>query len=175
MDEQLLIAGCKRGESWARKEVYELYAPAMMSVCMRYVNNRETARDLLQDGFVKIFTSMDSYTGSGSFEGWMRKIFVNCALEYLRKSDVLREATDLDNTAELIQPDSSAISDMSAAELMNLVKELPVGFRTVFNMFAIEGYSHKEISEMLNITESTSRSQYTRAKQLLQRRINALY
>ena len=94
----------------------------------------------------------------------MRKIFVNCALEYLRKSDVLREATDLDNTAELIQPDSSAISDMSAAELMNLVKELPVGFRTVFNMF-----------EMLNITESTSRSQYTRAKQLLQRRINALY
>ena len=80
-----------------------------------------------------------------------------------------------DNTAELIQPDSSAISDMSAAELMNLVKELPVGFRTVFNMFAIEGYSHKEISEMLNITESTSRSQYTRAKQLLQRRINALY
>ena len=175
MDEQLLIAGCKRGESWARKEIYELYAPAMMSVCMRYVNNRETARDLLQDGFVKIFTSMDSYTGSGSFEGWMRKIFVNCALEYLRKSDVLREATDLDNTAELIQPDSSAISDMSAAELMNLVKELPVGFRTVFNMFAIEGYSHKEISEMLNITESTSRSQYTRAKQLLQRRINALY
>ena len=111
----------------------------------------------------------------GSFEGWMRKIFVNCALEYLRKSDVLREATDLDNTAELIQPDSSAISDMSAAELMNLVKELPVGFRTVFNMYAIEGYSHKEISEMLNITESTSRSQYTRAKQLLQRRINALY
>ena len=83
----------------------------------------------------------------------MRKIFVNCALEYLRKSDVLREATDLDNTAELIQPDSSAISDMSAAELMNLVKELPVGFRTVFNMLAIEGYSHKEISEMLNITE----------------------
>ena len=84
-----------------------------MGVCLRYVNDRETARDLLQDGFVKIFTSMDSYTGSGSFEGWMRKIFVNCALEYLRKSDVLREATDLDNTAELIQPDSSAISDMS--------------------------------------------------------------
>ena len=144
---------------------------SLPSLCER----QGKARDLLQDGFVKIFTSMDSYTGSGSFEGWMRKIFVNCALEYLRKSDVLREATDLDNTAELIQPDSSAISDMSAAELMNLVKELPVGFRTVFNMFAIEGYSHKEISEMLNITESTSRSQYTRAKQLLQRRINALY
>ena len=92
-----------------------------MGVCLRYVNDRETARDLLQDGFMKIFTSMDSYTGSGSFEGWMRKIFVNCALEYLRKSDVLREGTDLDNTAELIQPDGSAIWDMFAAELMNLV------------------------------------------------------
>ena len=194
MNELQLIEGCRKGERRAQKELYDAYSRKMMGVCLRYVNDRETARDLLQDGFVKIFTSMDSYTGSGSFEvldgegcfpafhlqsgsfeGWMRKIFVNCALEYLRKSDVLREATDLDNTAELIQPDSSAISDMSAAELMNLVKELPVGFRTVFNMFAIEGYSHKEISEMLNITESTSRSQYTRAKQLLQRRINALY
>ena len=133
------------------------------------------ARDLLQDGFVKVFTGLDSYAGSGSFEGWMRRIFVNCALEYLRRSDVLREATDLENTAELIHPDSSAISDLSAAELMRLVSELPTGFRTVFNMFAIEGYSHKEIGEMLGITESTSRSQYTRAKQLLQRRINALY
>lgn len=175
MNELQLIEGCRKGERRAQKELYDAYSRKMMGVCLRYVNDRETARDLLQDGFVKIFTSMDSYTGSGSFEGWMRKIFVNCALEYLRKSDVLREATDLDNTAELIQPNSSAISDMSAAELMNLVKELPVGFRTVFNMFAIEGYSHKEISEMLNITESTSRSQYTRAKQLLQRRINALY
>lgn len=147
----------------------------MMGVCLRYVNDRETARDLLQDGFVKVFTSMDSYSGAGSFEGWMRKIFVNCALEYLRKSDVLRESTDLDNTAELIQPDSSVISSMSAAELMTLVHELPTGFRTVFNLFAIEGYSHKEISEMLNITESTSRSQFTRAKQMLQKRINALY
>lgn len=147
----------------------------MLGVCLRYVNDRETARDLLQDGFVKIFVSLESYQGAGSFEGWMRKIFVNCALEYLRKSDVLRDSTDLDNTAELMHPDSSAVSDLSAAELMNLVHELPSGFRTVFNLFAIEGYSHKEISDMLNITESTSRSQFTRAKQLLQRRINALY
>lgn len=146
-----------------------------MGVCLRYVNDRETARDLLQDGFVKIFTSIDSYSGNGSFEGWMRKIFVNCALEYLRKSDVLREAADLDHSAELITPESSVVSEMSAAELMKLVQELPAGFRAVFNLFAIEGYSHKEISDMLDITESTSRSQFTRAKQLLQRRINDLY
>ena len=92
MDEQLLIAGCKRGESWARKEVYELYAPAMMSVCMRYVNNRETARDLLQDGFIKIFTKIGSYTGSGAFPGWVRRVFVTTALEYLRKNDAIRTA-----------------------------------------------------------------------------------
>lgn len=175
MNEQQLIEGCRNGERLAQKELYDVYSRKMMGVCLRYVSDRETARDLLQDGFVKIFTSIDSYSGLGSFEGWMRRIFVNCALEHLRKSDVLREATDLDNTVELVQPHSSAISDLSAAELMNLVYELPTGFRTVFNLFAIEGYSHKEIGEMLNITESTSRSQFTRARQLLQRRINALY
>ena len=175
MDESQLINGCRKGDRLAQKELYERYSRRMMGVCLRYVYDRETARDLLQDGFVKVFTSMDSFSGTGSFEGWMRKIFVNCALEYLRKSDVLRESTDLDNTAELIQPAGSVISDMSAAELMNLVQELPAGFRTVFNLFAIEGYSHKEISDMLNITESTSRSQFTRAKQMLQKRINALY
>ena len=175
MNEQQLIEGCRKGDRRAQKELYDTYSRKMMGVCLRYVDDRETARDLLQEGFVKVFTGLDSYAGSGSFEGWMRRIFVNCALEYLRRSDVLREATDLENTAELIHPDSSAISDLSAAELMRLVSELPTGFRTVFNMFAIEGYSHKEIGEMLGITESTSRSQYTRAKQLLQRRINALY
>lgn len=175
MTEEQLIAGCRKGDRLAQKELYDTYSRKMMGVCLRYVSDRETARDLLQDGFVKIFASMDSYSGLGSFEGWMRKIFVNCALEYLRKSDVLRDATNLDSTAELVQPDSSVISDMSAAELMKLVQELPTGFRTVFNLFAIEGYSHKEISDMLEITESTSRSQFTRAKQMLQRRVNALY
>lgn len=175
MNEQQLIKGCREGERKAQKELYDLYSRKMMGVCLRYVSDRETARDLLQDGFVKVFTCIDSYQGSGSFEGWMRRIFVNCALEYLRKSDVLREAADLDNAPELSQPDCSAVSDLSAAELMQLVGELPAGFRTIFNLFAIEGYSHKEISEMLKITESTSRSQYTRARQLLQRRINALY
>ena len=147
----------------------------MLAVCLRYVNDMETARDLLQDGFVRVFMNIHSYTGTGSFEGWLRKIFVNGAWEYLRKSDVLRESTDLDSSADLVQSDSSAIEHLSAAELMKLIQELPVGFRTVFNMFAIEGYSHKEISEALGITESTSRSQFTRARQLLQKRIKELY
>ena len=175
MNEQQLITGCKSRNRLAQRELYEKYSRKMLAVCLRYVNDPETARDLMQDGFIKVFTSINTYTGSGAFEGWLRKIFVNCALEYLRRNDVLRESTDLDNTAELVQPNSNAISDLSAAELMQLVHDLPAGFRTVFNMFAIEGYSHKEISEALGITESTSRSQYTRAKQLLQKKIKELY
>lgn len=175
MTEEQLIEGCRKGDRRAQKELYDTYARKMLGVCLRYVDDRETARDLLQDGFVKVFANLDAYSGSGSFEGWMRKIFVNCALEYLRKSDVLREADDLEATAELVTPNPSAIADLSAQELMQLVHELPAGFRSVFNLFAIEGYSHKEISEMLHITESTSRSQFTRAKQLLQRRIRELY
>lgn len=175
MNEHQLITGCKKGERNAQRELYDTFSRKMMGVCLRYVNDRETARDILQEGFVKVFTNMVSYEGKGSFEGWMRKIFVNCSLEYLRKSDVLRESADLDSTAELIEPDASAISQMSSKELMALIGELPDGFRTVFNLFGIEGYSHKEIAEMLDITESTSRSQYTRARQLLQKKISALY
>ncbi|MDR1981320.1 MAG: sigma-70 family RNA polymerase sigma factor [Tannerellaceae bacterium] len=175
MNEQQLIEGCKRENRLAQKELYDTYSRRMMGVCLRYVNDRETARDLLQDGFIKVFTHIHSYSGNGSFEGWMRKIFVNGALEYLRKSDVMRESVDLDNTAELSNPDASIISTLSANELIACIQELPAGFRSVFNLFAIEGFSHKEIGEVLQITESTSRSQYTRAKQLLQRKINELY
>ncbi len=171
MDEQQLIAGCKKGNRLAQRELYDKYAPRMLAVCMRYVNDRETARDLLQEGFIKVFTCIDSYSGLGSFEGWVRKVFVNGALEYLRKTDVLREATDLDNAPELVQPEASVLSNISAAELMKMIQQLPAGFRAVFNLFAIEGYSHREIGEMLKITESTSRSQYTRARQLLQKQI----
>lgn len=175
MNEKQLIEGCKKGNRLAQKELYEMFSRKMMGVCLRYSNDRETARDLLQEGFVKIFMNIEAYSGIGSFEGWMRRIFVNCALEYLRKSDVLREASDLDNSAELAEPDASVVEQLSAQDLMGLIQRLPAGFRAVFNLFAIEGYSHKEIGEMLHITESTSRSQYTRARQLLQRLVKDLY
>lgn len=175
MNEEQLIKGCRKGDRLAQKELYEKFSRKMMGVCLRYANDRETARDLLQDGFVKVFTNIDSYSGMGSFEGWMRRIFVNCALESLRKSDVLREASDLDNSWDLVEPDASVIEHLSAQELMSLIQELPPGFKAVFNLFAIEGYSHKEIGDMLQITESTSRSQYTRARQLLQKTIKSLY
>lgn len=175
MDELQLIEGCRKGDRCAQKTLYETYARKMMGVCLRYIGDRETAKDILQDGFLKALTHIETYHGEGSFEGWLRKIFVNCALEHLRKGDVLRESTDLDHAAELTQNQSTPLSDISAAELMCLIQSLPIGFRTVFNLFAIEGYSHKEISQQLQITESTSRSQYARAKQMLQRKVNALY
>lgn len=146
----------------------------MMSVCMRYAGNRESAEDLLQEGFIKIFTAIDSYTGSGSFEGWIRRIIVNTALEFLRKTDILKGAIDADDPTVISEPDYSAVDQISADELMELIASLPAGFRTVFNMYAVEGYSHKEIGEALGIGESTSRSQYTRAKQLLQKKLKQL-
>ena len=175
MMEKQLIEGCKRGDRKAQKELYEMYSRKMMGVCLRYIGDRETARDLLQDGFIKVFTSIDSYSGNGSFEGWIRKIFVNCALEYLRKSDVLREAVGFDLSIDQIGFDDLIISEISASELLKLVQDLPNSLRAVFNLFAIEGYSHKEVAKMMDISESTSRSQYVRAKQLLQSRINELY
>jgi len=175
MNEQQLIEGCRKGDRIAQKKLYEQYARKMMGVCYRYVNDMDTAADILQEGFVKVFASLDSFSGVGSFEGWLRKVFVNTALEYLRKSDVLRESTDLDNTAELVQPDNSVISNMAVEDLMKLIGQLPSGFRTIFNLFVIEGYSHREIGIMLNISENTSRSQFTRARQLLQRKISDLY
>ena len=155
MNEKELIEACKNNDVRAQKLLYETFARKMMSVCLRYADNREMAEDFLQDGFIKVFSSIRSYSYEGSFEGWMRRIFVNTALEALRKNDLLRNGVELN-------------------ELMELIAELPPGFRTVFNMFAIEGYSHREIAETLNINESTSRSQYTRAKRLLQKWIKEL-
>ncbi|WP_455783120.1 RNA polymerase sigma factor, partial [Coprobacter fastidiosus] len=126
------------------------------------------------EGFIKVFSAIGSFEGSGSFEGWMRRIFVNTALEYLRKNDILKESVEIDNTEVLQEVDYSAIERISADELMELIAELPPGFRTVFNMFVIEGYSHKEIGDALGITESTSRSQLTRAKRLLQKKLEEL-
>lgn len=174
MNDTQLIAGCLKGDRKAQKELYDLYSRKMMGVCLRYVNDRETARDLLQEGFIKVFTTMHSYTGAGAFEGWMRMIFVNGALEYLRKTDVLRNSADIGSLNEQVGEDETAVSKLSAEELMGLIKQLPDGFRTVFNLYAIEGYSHKEIAGMLHITESTSRSQYVRARQWLQEQIKVM-
>jgi RNA polymerase sigma-70 factor (ECF subfamily) len=175
-DEHELIAACQKGKAWAQKKIYELHAPSMMSVCYRYVNDRETARDLLQDGFVKVFTKADSYSGTGSFVGWMRRIFVTTALEYLRQNDALKQTAnieDYDNYIEDVDP--TVIDKISAVDLMACVAKLSDGYRTVFNLYAVEGYSHMEIAEMLNISEVTSRSQFMRARKILQKEVQSLF
>ncbi|MEG1574492.1 MAG: RNA polymerase sigma factor [Bacteroidales bacterium] len=171
MTEQQQIEGCKSGDSKAQRSLYDTFSRKMMGVCMRYCgNNRETAMDLLQDGFVRVFTGIVSYDGRGSLEGWIRKVIINVALDYIRTNDLLRNTEDLEFIADQ-DIDSSALDEISANELMEVIAELPDGFRAVFNMYVIEGYSHREIADKLGITESTSRSQLTRAKQLLQKRL----
>ncbi len=175
-DEQELIAGCIEGKSWAQRAIYDRFAPAMMSVCVRYVADRETARDLLQEGFIKLFTKIESYSGTGAFGGWVRRIFVTTALEYLRQNDALKQSADIDDVGYHIENDEiSVLEKISADDLMACVSQLSDGYRTVFNLYAIEGYSHAEIAEMLGISEGTSRSQFMRARKILQKSVLSLH
>jgi len=170
MSEKQLIEGCLNGNRSAQEELYNLYSRKMMGLCMRYVGNRETARDLLQDGFVKVFTALNLYSGTGSLGAWIRMIFINVAIEYLRKKDFLYDTIELDNIHDYME-DDSIVSRLSAEVITELVQQLPAGFRTIFNLYAIEGYSHKEIGDKLRISEATSRSQYARARQWLRKRM----
>ncbi len=149
----------------------------LMSICRRYVKDQPTAKDILQESLIRIFKNIDGYKSIGSFEGWMRKITVRCALGHLDKKHVRRESSVADiNSDEITMP--LALDNLGVEDIIKLVQELPPGFRSVFNLKIIEGYNHREISEMLGITESASRSQLTRARQLLQRKyteINAKY
>jgi len=172
MEEKQLIEGCIRGDKTARKKLYELHAPAMMSVCLRYVRCRETARDVLQDGFVKLFTKIHTYAGTGAFNGWVRRIFVTTALEHLRKNRKFEHHVEISGNMKATD-DISVIEQFSADELLECVANLPEIYRTVFNLHAIEGYTHVEIAEELQISDSTVRARYARARELLQKVVNS--
>ena len=169
--EQQMIALCKRGDRAAQKALFDSLSKKMFPLCIRYMGDRDAAEDVLQEGFISLFSKLDSYSGEGSFEGWARKIFVNTALMTLRRNDVMRQSEDIESARSISGSDVSALQSISYKELMGMIAELPPGFRTVFNLFLIEGYSHKEISEMLGISEATSRSQLQRARVMLQNRI----
>ena len=172
LDEKELLCACVKQDPRAQRTLYELYSPKMLTVCMRYVGDRERARDVLHDGFITVFEKIDSYNGSGSFEGWMRRIFANTALMYLRKGDVLRFTDELSDVTKEFSVENSVMGNISSKELMRLIASMPDGFRAVFNMYAIEGYSHLEIAKELGITEGSSRSQLSRARQWLQDRLH---
>ena len=166
-----LIDLCIKGDRASQKVLYNRLAPRMFPLCIRYIGNREMAEDVLQDGFITLFTKLGDYKGDGSFDGWARKIFVNTALMSLRKKDALKMSEDLEAIRGMKDDLPSQNQNIGYKELMKLVMELPPGFRTVFNMYAIEGYSHKEISDTLGISETTSRTQLSRARIWLQNKI----
>ncbi|MCI6493611.1 MAG: RNA polymerase sigma factor [Bacteroidales bacterium] len=166
-----LIDACKKGDRASQKILFDRLAPRMFPLCIRYVKDRSLAEDILQDGFITLFTRIDTYKADGSFEGWARRIFVTTALMSLRKKDALKMSDELDTARGMKAETVSQMQNIGYKELMELVMTLPAGFRTVFNMYAIEGYSHKEIAQMLGITETTSRTQFSRARAWLQNKI----
>lgn len=176
-DERSLADGCRRGDDAARKELYDRYAGRLMSLCLRYAGDRATAEDLLHDAFLKIYAAFDryAYRGPGSLRAWMERVTVNLALEWLRaRSRTGCVSLDEERAAERIveaEPDPDEVARIPHEVLLRLVGELPDGYRAVFNLYCVEGYSHREIADMLGINEKSSSSQLFRARALLARRI----
>ena len=166
-----LIESCKRGDRASQKALYDRLASRVFPVCIRYAGDRDVAQDILQDGFITLYSKLDDFKGDGSFEGWARRIFVTTALMYLRKKDALKMSDDLEAARGMKSETVTQTQNIGYKELMSLIMTLPPGFRTVFNLYAVEGYSHKEIGEMLGISESTSRTQLSRARIWLQNKI----
>lgn len=168
-----LIEGCRRNDRTAQKALFDRMAPKMLSVCRRYVRDHMEAEDVLVVSFTKVFERIGQFKGDGSFEGWVRRIVVNESLTFLRKNKVMYLETDLE-TAERESEPTSTDTDLEAEDLMKLIQELPAGYRMVFNLYAIDGFSHKEIAEQIGITESTSKSQLSRARMHLQARLQTM-
>lgn len=167
-EEIRLVKECLDGNRKAQKKLFDILSPKMMALCMRYAPDRETAEDILQDGFVTLFTKLSEYKGNGSFMGYARKIFVNTALMYLRKTDALKLSDSIDNAVSIGDNKPTPVQNVEYKELLRVISQLPPDYRVIFNMSVIEGYSHKDISDALGIPEATSRSKLQRARIRLQ-------
>lgn len=168
MTEEAILKGCVKNEAAAQRELYQQYSPKMLSVCYRYAHNREDAEDMLQEGFIKVFTQIHSFENRGSFEGWIRRIMVHTCINILKKNKKFNDSVDLIHATSIQVREDSVPAIIQAKQVVECIRMLPIGYRTVLNLYAIEGYSHREISNMLDIEESTSRSQYTRARVMLE-------
>ncbi|MBP1617665.1 MAG: putative polymerase ECF-type sigma factor [Bacteroidetes bacterium] len=169
MTEEQLIEGCKKQDNNARRCLYEQYARKMFALSYRYVNDYDVAQDVLQDGFLKVYERVHGFMYQGSLEGWMKRIFVNTALDHLRKQKYHVSVEEIALKDEIEQQDDLAegSSDISSEILMSMLQKLPKGYATVFNLLAVEEYSSKEVAAMLDITEGGVRSQYARARKML--------
>jgi len=168
MTEQAILIGCLQNDASAQRELFNRYSPKMLSVCYRFSQSREDAEDMLQEGFIKIFTQIHTFENRGAFEGWIRRIVVHTCINFLKKNKKFNTSIDLEHAGFLEVKEETIPSIMQAKQIIESIRLLPLGYKTVLNLYALEGYSHKEIAEMLDIEESTSRSQYTRAKSMLE-------
>ena len=168
MTEEAILKGCLQNEAAAQKELYNRYSPKMLSVCYRFAHNREDAEDMLQEGFIKVFSQIHTFENRGAFEGWIRRIIVHTCINILKKNKKFNESVDIIHATAVQVREDIVPSIVQAKQVVECIRMLPVGYRTVLNLYAIEGYNHREISNMLDIEESTSRSQYTRAKAMLE-------
>ncbi len=168
MTEEAILNGCLQNDPVAQRELYNRYSPKMLSVCYRFAQSREDAEDMLQEGFIKVFTQIHTFQNKGAFEGWIRKIMVYNCINFLKKFKKFKDNTDLMQASFLPGKEASPTSLMQVKQVNECIRSLPIGYRTVLNLYAIEGYSHKEIATLLEIEESTSRSQYARAKTYLE-------
>lgn len=173
MTDEQMVAGCLAGRPDAQKALYQAYAGKMMSICMRYASSRDQARDILQDGFVKVFQKIDRYRAEGPLGGWIARTMVNTALDHIRRNKPYDHSLDLSEAEHLHATEGMALSRMATDELMALIQALPPGYRTVFNLFAIEGWPHKDIAEQLGISENTSKSQFMKARAYLRKLLPA--
>jgi RNA polymerase sigma factor (sigma-70 family) len=169
--EQLLIKGCAAGDRAFQTKLYNLHAPKMLGVCLRYARNKEEAEEILQEGFLRVFTYINTFKGNGSFEGWIRKIMVNAALFRYRNKSSLQPVIRLDASGHDAIDGADISSNLDAKELLSLVQTLPAGYRIVFNLYVFEGYKHREIAEALGISEGTSKSNLSDARTFLQKKL----
>lgn len=174
MNEEEMLLGCQANNENAQKTLFDRYSRIMTGVCMRYADSYEEAQDIVQDAFIKIFKKIETFSGKGSLEGWIRRIMINTALDYLRSIKNERFHVNVDDVDFLLQKKDVIVESLQAKDLLKIIRTLPVGYKTVFNLYAIEGFSHKEIAKQLNISENTSKSQYSRARSLLQKKLEKL-
>lgn len=168
MTEEQILVGCIKNNASAQEELYHRFSPRMLGVCYRFAKNREDAEDMLQEGFIKVFTQLHQYRNEGALEGWIRRIVVHTCINVLKKNKKFADSVDIMHANGIRIKEDMIPSIMQAKQVVECIRLLPLGYRTVLNLYAIEGFSHKEIGDLLEIGESTSRSQYTRAKAMLE-------